>query len=75
MKRYGLIGRSLGHSHSPEIFRKRFEELGIDHSHDYQAFELAHIQELPELLQGSAAVTDLILDRSAQLAEGLIMAL
>ena len=22
MKRYGLIGRSLGHSHSPEIFRK-----------------------------------------------------
>lgn len=50
MKRYGLIGRSLGHSHSPEIFRERFEELGIDHSHDYQAFELADVQELPKLL-------------------------
>ena len=50
MKRYGLIGRSLGHLHSPEIFRKRFEELGIGHTHDYQAFELADIQELPALL-------------------------
>jgi len=50
MKRYGLIGLSLGHSHSPEIFRKRFEELGIGHTHDYQAFELADIQELPALL-------------------------
>ena len=33
------------------------------------------LQELPEQLQGSATVTDLILDRSTQLTEGLIMAL
>ena len=50
MKRYGLIGRSLVHSHSPDLFRQRFEELGIDHSHKYQAYELADIQELPDLL-------------------------
>lgn len=45
---YGLIGYPLGHSFSPDYFRKKFEREGLDDR--YQAFPLKHINQLPELL-------------------------
>ncbi|HET7897858.1 MAG TPA: shikimate dehydrogenase [Flavisolibacter sp.] len=50
MKRYGLIGRTLKHSFSQNFFTKKFEENGITDC-VYQNFELATIDEFPQLLK------------------------
>ena len=50
MKRYGLIGRTLKHSFSQNFFTKKFEENGIVDC-VYQNFELATINEFPQLLK------------------------
>ena len=50
MKRYGLIGRSLAHSFSPTYFADLFTRSGLA-DHRYDAFELASIDELPELIR------------------------
>lgn len=47
--RYGLIGRSLGHSFSREYFTEKFAREGLP-GYRYDNFELADVAELPQLL-------------------------
>lgn len=47
-KLYGLLGYPLGHSFSRAFFQDKFTREGIDA--DYQNFELASIEALPQLL-------------------------
>jgi len=49
MKRYGLIGRTLKHSFSKTYFTKKFADEGITDC-VYDNFELAAINEFPQLL-------------------------
>lgn len=49
MKRYGLIGKTLKHSFSPDYFSRKFSDLQIDAT--YSAFELASIHEVSDLLK------------------------
>ncbi len=53
MKKYGLIGRSLGHSFSRRFFTSYFEKEGIDAS--YENIELQEIGEVPAVLQAGYA--------------------
>jgi shikimate dehydrogenase len=48
MKLYGLIGRRLGHSFSPDYFRKKFHKLGIEA--DYRLFEMENVDGLREFV-------------------------
>lgn len=50
MRRFGLIGYPLAHSFSPAYFAKKFERENITDAR-YDAFELAHIPEFPQLLK------------------------
>lgn len=50
MKTYGLIGKSLSHSFSPSYFADKFKTENIVDT-TYKAFELAEINELPQLLK------------------------
>ena len=56
MRQFGLIGRTLSHSFSQTYFTQKFYSLGLT-DHQYELFELASINELPELL---AAHPDLV---------------
>jgi shikimate dehydrogenase len=49
MKWYGLLGKTLKHSFSKSYFAKKFSSEHIDDCR-YENFELASIDELPELL-------------------------
>lgn len=49
MKLYGLIGYPLEHSASPDFFRRKFEEEGIQDA-EYRLFPLQKISELPRLV-------------------------
>lgn len=49
MKRYGLIGRPLGHSFSARYFAEKFRREGVADCR-YDLFELPEIDRLPELL-------------------------
>ena len=49
MARYGLIGRSLGHSRSPELFADLFAREGVSGAH-YDLFELEAVEGLPALI-------------------------
>jgi shikimate dehydrogenase len=46
---YGLIGQSLGHSHSPTYFLDRFEQAGI-HDAAYRIFEFEDVAEWRSLV-------------------------
>lgn len=46
--RYGLLGRSLGHSFSPSYFNAFFEREGLPYR--YEALELKTLDEFPALL-------------------------
>jgi len=48
MARFGLIGKSLGHSFSKSYFTEKFQKKGLNHSYDN--FELASIDDFPRLL-------------------------
>lgn len=50
MRRFGLIGRTLGHSASARYFAEKFRREGIAGCR-YDLFELAAIEELPRLLE------------------------
>ncbi|MCB0794690.1 MAG: shikimate dehydrogenase [Flavobacteriales bacterium] len=50
MKRFGIIGRPLDHSASPQLFQDRFAKAGLK-DHRYDRFELKDIAELSELLK------------------------
>ena len=49
MKRYGLLGKTLGHSFSKSFFTELFQEKGIDAI--YSNFELPTSEEIPQLLK------------------------
>ncbi len=48
MQEYGLLGKSLAHTFSPDFFNNKFSLESIDAV--YHAFELSDIDEFPELL-------------------------
>ena len=50
MRRFGIIGRPLGHSASAAHFTKKFADEGLT-DHRYDRYELAAIDELPALLE------------------------
>lgn len=50
MKTFGLIGKKLSHSFSRGYFSKKFELLGLT-DHHYLNYELATLDELPDLIQ------------------------
>jgi shikimate dehydrogenase len=50
MRRFGLIGRTLGHSFSQTYFTQKFYSLSLP-EHHYELFELATIGELPAVLK------------------------
>ena len=50
MARYGLIGRSLGHSFSQHYFTAKFKREGRSAAR-YDLFELAEVTELPDLIR------------------------
>lgn len=50
MRRYGLIGRPLGHSASAAYFKEKFSGEGLDDC-SYSLYELPAIEALPELLE------------------------
>jgi shikimate dehydrogenase len=47
---YGLLGKKLGHSFSPDYFRQKFAQLGLADSHTYQLFEIADIAQVLPIL-------------------------
>lgn len=42
---YGLIGRSLGHSHSEKYFKSKFSQLQLK-NYDYHLFEMNDVKEI-----------------------------
>ena len=58
MARYGLIGRSLGHSFSQRYFTEKFKREGRPAAR-YDLFELAEITDLPELLRNTPGLRGL----------------
>ena len=69
MRRFGLIGRPLGHSASAAYFTKKFTEEGISDC-AYALYELPSIDRLPALLaevpEGTAvSVTEIKVNRSS----------
>lgn len=50
MKRFGLIGRPLGHSASAAYFTEKFAREGLS-DYAYALYELPSIEALPELLE------------------------
>ena len=52
MKRFGLIGKTLGYSFSRKYFSNKFAALGLE-DHVYENFELSTIDEVKNLLKQS----------------------
>src|SRR5689334_2686585 len=50
MKKYGLIGRPLGHSFSQDFFTKKFQSEQLT-DHQYDLYELPDIGQFPALLR------------------------
>lgn len=48
---YGLIGKDLSHSFSPEFFKQKFQKLGINA--DYKLFEIDSIDDLPNIISNN----------------------
>ena len=50
MKKYGLIGKKLGHSFSREFFNEKFKQLNLK-NHYYENYELENLLGLKELIK------------------------
>lgn len=50
MRRFGLIGRTLGHSFSARYFADKFQREGLAGTHRYDLFELPEIECVKELI-------------------------
>lgn len=48
MKTYGLVGKNLSHSYSPEYFKEKFRRLRIEA--DYKLFEINEAEQFPEII-------------------------
>ena len=57
MDTYGLIGKNLSHSFSPDYFKKKFHKLGVEA--DYRIFELDDITEFPDLIANNPDIKGL----------------
>jgi len=57
MKKFGLVGKKLKHSFSPEYFRKKFEASKIDAR--YLLFELENIEEFKNLVLSNPDISGL----------------
>ena len=51
MDKYGIIGKPLGHSFSPDFFNQKFKCENIDAV--YEKYELPQIDALPEVLDSN----------------------
>lgn len=49
-RRFGLLGRNIGHSFSPSYFAEKFKKEGIQNT-TYELFPLEQIQDFEQLLQ------------------------
>lgn len=58
MRRFGLIGKKLGHSFSKRYFTSKFEQEGIADA-AYELYELPDITAFPDLLAGESALVGL----------------
>jgi shikimate dehydrogenase len=47
MPKFGLVGKTLGHSFSKSYFEEKFQKEGLKHT--FENFELAHISEIQEV--------------------------
>ncbi|WP_430406626.1 shikimate dehydrogenase family protein [Fluviicola sp.] len=54
MPKYGLVGKTLGHSFSKHYFEEKFQKEGLDHT--FENFELTDIEEI----QGVFSTPDLV---------------
>ena len=54
---YGLIGKNISHSFSPDYFNEKFKKLGINA--EYRLFELNDINEFPELITNNPEIKGL----------------
>lgn len=52
-RRYGVLGRSLAHSHSPALFADRFLAWGIDDA-SYSRFERPNVEGIGDWLEAEA---------------------
>lgn len=50
MKKYGLIGKKLGHSFSREFFNEKFKQLNLK-NHYYENYEIENLLGLKELIK------------------------
>jgi shikimate dehydrogenase len=48
---FGLLGKTLKHSFSKGFFTEKFEKEGIAQENQYELFELATIEEFPQLIK------------------------
>ncbi|MTI31159.1 shikimate dehydrogenase family protein [Xanthovirga aplysinae] len=48
--KFGLIGKTLGHSFSKRFFTEKFIKLGLKEA-SYELFEISHISKFPELIE------------------------
>ena len=55
MMKFGIIGYPLGHSFSPEYFKRKFEKEGLNNCH-YEIFPLKNLNEFLDLLQRETEV-------------------
>jgi shikimate dehydrogenase len=58
MRKFGLLGRSLGHSYSQRYFREKFDKLQLSDC-DYLLFELAEVSLFPELVSNNPELVGL----------------
>jgi len=49
MKLFGIIGKSLSHSFSPDYFNAKFQKLNLPDR--YEKFELSSIAQFPDLIK------------------------
>lgn len=56
MKKFGLLGFPLAHSFSKKYFTEKFSELGIEDTHQYDLYEIEHIDELKEIINSTEGI-------------------
>ena len=56
MKRFGLIGRTLGHSFSARYFAEKFEREGLSKEYEYKLYELPEIACVEEFMRSTEAL-------------------
>ena len=57
MRNFGVIGKSLNYSFSPQYFKDKFNALSIDDC-SYKAFELFSIDQIEELIRNKDLQSD-----------------